>query len=195
LTIDTEEGLEGSPRPDGPVPALVRAVAFLIKLWAILGGIATMALAVMTAASALSNLLFDRPFAADHELVKHVIAVVVFTFLPYCQLAGANVTVDIFTERLGERPKTVLGIVASLLAVAFSLLLLRQMSLGMESYMRFVEVTPVLGLPLWTAFPPMLLSLALLLAAALITFAEGVRRLTGRPPWLGRRELMVGQDA
>jgi TRAP-type C4-dicarboxylate transport system permease small subunit len=195
LSAEPTNGGGTTPRPGGFVARLVRALALAIKLWAMLGGIATMALALMTAASAVSNLLFDRPFAADHELTKHVIAVVIFTFLPYCQLAGANVTVDIFTERLGERPKVVLGLIASVLAIAFAILLLRQMSLGLFSYMRFVEVTPVLQLPLWTAFPPILFSLVLLLAAALVTFGEGLRRLTGRPPWLGRREVLIEEGA
>ncbi len=48
---------------------------------------------------------------------------------------------------------------------------------GWFSYMDFVEVTPVLKLPLWTAFPPILLSLALLFAAAAITAAEALREL------------------
>jgi len=174
----------GPPRPTGPIAATLRALAWVIRGWAILGGLVTLALAIMTAASAVSNLLFGRPFAADYELVQHFVAIVVFTFLPYCQLAGANVTVDIFTERAGEKAKIVMSLVASLLAAGFAVLLLRQMSLGFESYLRFVEVTPVLGLPLWTAFPPILFSLALLLVAALLTFADGLRRLTGRAPWI-----------
>jgi TRAP-type C4-dicarboxylate transport system permease small subunit len=184
LTADGARGGDDAPRPGGGLGRLARLLARLIALWAILGGIATAALALMTAGSAVSNLLFDRPFAAEHELTKHVVAVVIFTFLPYCQLVGANVTVDIFTERIGETPKIALSLLASVLAAGFAILLLRQMSKGLESYMRFVEVTPVLGLPLWTAFPPILFSLALLLLAALITFAEGVRRLAGQAPLL-----------
>lgn len=188
---DTGGGAASRRRPESFLARLVRLLAGLIALWAILGGIVIAALALMTAGSALSNLLLDRPLAAEHELIKHVVAVVIFTFLPYCQLVGANVTVDIFTERMGETAKTVMAMVASLLAAAFALLLLRQMSQGLQGYLRFVEVTPVLGLPLWTAFPPILFSLALLLVAALLTFADGVRRLTGRPPWLDRARLVM----
>lgn len=184
MTAAAHDGGGTSPRPTGPAAATVRALAWVIRGWAILGGLVTFALAIMTAGSAVSNLLFARPFAADYELVQHFVAIVVFTFLPYCQLVGANVTVDIFTERAGETAKIMMALLSSLLAIAFSALLLRQMSLGLESYLRFVEVTPVLKLPLWTAFPPMLVSLALLLVAALITFADGVRRLTGRTPWV-----------
>jgi TRAP-type C4-dicarboxylate transport system permease small subunit len=172
--------------PDDRPPRAVTALAAAVRAWAIAGGLITVALAVMTAASAVSNLVQHRPFPADYELVKHLVAVVIFMFLPYCQLVGANVTVDIFTEGIGERKKAAMAFVSSLLAVAFALLLLRQMWLGWFSYMRYREVTPVLGLPLWTAFPPILVSIALLLAAALVTAADAWRMTRGRASWLAR---------
>ena len=175
--------MSGAAASDARPPRAVAAVAAATRLWALLGGAAAFGLAAMTAASALSNLFLGRPFAADHELTKHLVAVVVFTFLPYCQIAGANVSVDIFTERAGARAKALMAAAASVVALAFALLLLRQMSLGLESYLRFVERTPVLGLPLWTAFPPILLSLGLLLLAALVTLIDALRVLAGRLPW------------
>ena len=166
------------PRAAGPVE---RAVAAVIRGWALLGGLVTAGLAVMTAASAVSNILFRAPFSADYELVKNFIGVAVFMFLPYCQLTGANVTVDIFTEHMSERKKAAMAGFSSLFAIAFSALLLNQMTLGMFGYMRYPEVTPVLQLPLWTAFPPMLVSLALLLMAAIVTALDAWRGVRGRP--------------
>lgn len=164
-------------------PPLVGALAGAITAWALLAGAATVALALMTAASAVGNLLFDQPYAPEHELTKHVIAVVIFMVLPYCQIAGANVTVDIFTSGMGERAKAAMAMAGSLFAFAFALVLLRQMSLGLESYRQYVEVTPVLGLPLWTAFPPILVSLALLAVAAVLSLVDAARWLAGRPRW------------
>lgn len=165
-------------------PRAVATLAVAVRWWAIGGGLIATALAIMSAGSAVSNILIDRPFPADYELVKHLTAVIVFMFLPYCQLVGANVSVDIFTEGMGARAKAAMALVASLLAAAFSLLLLRQMALGWASYMQFVEVTPVLKLPLWTAFPPILVSLALLFAASVATGADAWRALRGLPGWL-----------
>ena len=167
------------PRP----PRAVAALAVAVRWWAVLGGLVATALAVMSALSAVSNLVLHRPFPADYELVKHLTAVIIFMFLPYCQLSGANVTVDIFTEGMSGRAKAAMAFVSSLLAVAFAALLLRQMWLGWASYMQFVETTPVLRLPLWTAFPPILVSLALLLAAAVVTTVDGWRMARGRPGW------------
>jgi TRAP-type C4-dicarboxylate transport system permease small subunit len=169
-------------RPAAP-PRAVAALAAIVRLWAVAGGLIAVALAVMSALSAISNLALGRPFPADYELVKHLTAIIIFMFLPYCQLTGANVTVDIFTEGMGERPKAAMAFLASLLAIGFSLLLLRQMWLGWSSYLVFVETTPILGLPLWTAFPPMIASLALLFATSLATAADSWRRLCGGAGW------------
>ena len=139
------------------------------------------AIAVMTTASALFNLFLGRPLPGDYELTKHFIAIAIFTFLPYCQATGANVTVDIFTEGMGPRAKSAMAVFSSLFAIAFALLLLRQMSLGFEDYVRYLETTATLGLPLWTAFPPILVSLVLLLAAAAITTIEALGVIR-RPP-------------
>ena len=73
---------------------------------------------------------------------------------------------------------------SSVFAIAFSILLLRQMSLGFVSYVKYPEVTPVLSLPLWTAFPFILVSLALLLIASILTLIDGWRGMRGRPPVL-----------
>lgn len=170
-------GLPSSP----PRPAWLAAISAIIRYWALLGGLLTLALSVMTALSALSNLFLGRPFAADHELVKHFIAVAIFTFLPYCQLTGSNVTVDIFTEGMSERRKLAMAAFSSLFAIAFSAVLFVQMYGGLFSYIRYREVTPVLKLPLWTAFPPILVSLLLLLAAACITFIDSWRGLSATP--------------
>ncbi len=181
LTDATGRASRG-PAGDGGGFARVAAVlSAVITGWAIVGGLLLAGLALMTAGSALSNLFFSRPWAPEIELTRHLIAIIIFTMLPYCQLVGANITVDIFTEGMGTRAKAAMGVLSSLLAAAFAVLLLRQMSLGFESYLSFVELTPVLRLPLWTAFPPILLSLALLLAAALLTFADGMRVMRGRP--------------
>lgn len=169
------------PEGRGGFARVAAVVSAVVTGWAVLGGLLLVALALMTAASAASNLLFAKPWAPETELTRYTIGIVVFMMLPYCQLVGANVTVDIFTEGMGPRTKAVMAAFASLFAIAFAALLLRQMSLGLEGYRRFVEVTPVLKIPLWTAFPPILASLALLLLAALLTFADGIRTMRGRP--------------
>lgn len=153
---------------------LDRLARFVIKLWTLAGGLVLVALVLFTAASAISNLLYNRPFPADYDLAKHGVAIAAFTFLPYCQLTYGNVTVDIFTERAGVRAKAAMVVLGSVIAAVFAVLLFRQMWLGMLDFIEYREVMISIRLPLWTAFPPALVSLALLFVAALITAKEGI---------------------
>ena len=168
--------------PASPWHRVVSVSRQAIRLWALLGGLILVGLVLMTAASAISNILVNQPFAPDYELVKHFVAIAIFCFLPYCQLTGANVTVDIFTESMGAVAKGAMAALSSLFAVAFAGLLVVQMYDGLLGYLQYPEVTPVLKLPLWTAFPPILLSLLLLLIAGVITTCESIGRLRGREP-------------
>ena len=168
------ESGEGGPRRRPR--SLLRGI---IRAWALAGGLIILALVLITAASALSNLLFNVPFSGEYELAKHFVGIAIFTFLPYCQLTGANVTVDIFTERVGPRVKAAMLLLASLLAAAFAILLFRQMALGFGDYIRYPEETAALHIKLWTAFPPILVSLALLLVASLLTALDAWRTLRG----------------
>jgi TRAP-type C4-dicarboxylate transport system permease small subunit len=151
----------------------------IIRYWALLGGIVLVALVAMTGTSAILNLLFNKPFPGDFEIVKHGVAIAAFAFLPYCQLSLANVTVDIFTERMSERSKAMMVLLASLIAAVTAVVLFRQMWLGMLDYIQYGEAMVSVPIKLWTAFPPALVSLVLLFVAALITAAEawtGMRR-------------------
>ena len=99
----------------------------------------------------------------------------VFAFLPYCQLTGANVTADIFTAGAGPRTKAFLSLVAALVALAVSAVLLWRMNAGLADYQLYEEITPITGFPIWMAFVPILVSLALLVLASLITTLEAWR--------------------
>jgi TRAP-type C4-dicarboxylate transport system permease small subunit len=156
----------------GPPGVLSR----LVEAWARLGGVLLLAIALMTSWSAASGWLLARPLPGDVELVEMFTAVSVFMFLPYCQLAGANVTADLFTA--GASPRTIarLELLAAVVALGFSLLLLWRMYEGLLDYRRYVETTTILRIPIWYAYVPTLLSLVLLAAAAAASVREAFRR-------------------
>lgn len=173
----------GAGAEKGGWAKLVGFARLAIRYWALAGGIVLVALVVMTGVSAILNLLFNKPFPGDFEIVKHGVAIAAFAFLPYCQLSYANVTVDIFTERMSERSKSLMVFLASLIAAVTAVVIFRQMWLGMLDYIQYGEAMVSVPIRLWTAFPPALVSLALLFAAALITAGEswlGMRR-AGKP--------------
>jgi TRAP-type C4-dicarboxylate transport system permease small subunit len=156
----------------GPI-GLARTV---INAWALLGGVVLLLVVIVNVLSIVGAVVW-QPFPGDFELTEVGVAVAVFAFLPYCQLTYSNVTADIFTSWLPQRPVAVLSIIASLVALAFSLFLLSRMYYGMLDQVAFNYTTAILQIPHWIAFVPILLSLALLAVAAAITALETYRTI------------------
>jgi len=153
-----------------------------IRFWAWgVGGSLLIAIVLMTAYSVAGNFLFRKPFPGDFEITQYGIAIAAFSFLPLAQLTRANVIVDIFTMRAGPRAIAIMEVLGSLVAMAFAVLLLWRMSLGFVDYYRQSEYTAILGIPLWTAYPPILFSLLLLLIASSITAAESMGVISRAP--------------
>lgn len=171
----------------GRLEALTRLV---IRWWALAGGALLVGIVLLTAYSAAMNILLSAPVAGDFEIVEVGVAIAAFTFLPYCQLTRANVTVDFFTAWAGPRTEALLGALASVVALLFAALLLWRMSEGMIDYRRYQEYTAITGFPLWMAFPPILVSLFLLVLASLITTRESMAALRS-----GRRIVSATGDA
>ncbi|MCJ7837785.1 MAG: TRAP transporter small permease [Burkholderiales bacterium] len=154
----------------------------IIEGWALLGGVLLVVIALMNTWSVISLAVLGYPVPGDFELVKMGVAIVAFSFLPYCQLKGANVTADIFTAGASKVTVAVFTLLAALVAAFFSILLLWKMSNGMVSYLRYREVTTILNIPQWTAYPPILASLVLLVLAAGVTLNEAIMEMRpGRP--------------
>lgn len=163
---------DGVPQAaQGPQGLLRRAV----EAWALVGGLVLLAVALMTAWSAAAGWLAGKPLPGDVELVEMLTAISVFMFLPYCQLAGANVTADLFTAGAGPRTVARLELLGALVAFAFSLLLLWCMFQGLLDYRQYVETTTILKIPIWIAYLPALASLALLAAAAAASARSALR--------------------
>jgi TRAP-type C4-dicarboxylate transport system permease small subunit len=154
---------------------MIRFARRIIEYWALAGGVVLLAIAVMSTWSAASGFLFGKPLPGDFEMVEILVAVAAFAFLPYCQLADANVTADIFTARAGRRTVAALGLLASVVALGFALLLLWRMYAGLLDYRQYVETTAILRFPIWMAYIPALFSLVLLAIASLITLMDAAR--------------------
>ena len=157
----------------GPAGLVRRA----IEGWALLGGTVLLGIALLTAWSATTGFIFGKPLPGDFELTEILVAVAVFSFLPYCQLTNANVTADLFTAGAGPRAVAAFGLLAALLALGISLLLTWRTWAGMLDYRQFVETTAILKIPLWTAYVPALISLVLLVVACAIVLVNNARAL------------------
>jgi TRAP-type C4-dicarboxylate transport system permease small subunit len=151
------------------------AIRRMIELWALAGGLLLLAVVLVNVASLAGNIAFNQPVPGDFEIVEVGVAVSVFMFLPYCQIIGANVTADIFTAWAGPRLLAVLAFIASVVALIVAVLLLWRMSNGLLDYRQYREVTTIYQFPIWYAFIPILISLALLVVSSLITLLDAMR--------------------
>ena len=154
----------------------------LLAGWALFGGLALIAMVginVLEVTSVLTRPITGR-FSGSAELTSLLAAVAAFSFLPYCQLTDANVTADIFTARAPRRMIALLKFLGSVAALGFGCLLLWRMSIGMTNTRASGLSTTILNVPIWPAYAVALVSLALLILAALVTlFEQGREAATG----------------
>ena len=159
-----------------------RPARSLITAWALLGGLVLVGVALVNAWSILAGAVVNKPFPGDFELTEMGAAVAAFCFLPYCQLVGANVSADIFTMRAGPRAIALMSVLASVIAVTFAAILLWRMSAGLLDYREYEQFTGILEIPIWWAFVPALVSLALMVLASVITLVEAFGELARTRP-------------
>lgn len=165
---------------EAPIKAGARPVGLLrraIEWWALMGGAVLLGVALLTAWSTASGFFFGKPLPGDFELTQILVAVAVFSFLPYCQLTDANVTADLFTAGAGPRTVAALRLLAALLALGISVLLTWRTWAGMLDFRQFVETTTILKIPVWTAYVPAVFSLVLLVLACAVVMVKNARAL------------------
>jgi TRAP-type C4-dicarboxylate transport system permease small subunit len=133
---------------------MLRWATNIIIGWALLGGVILLLIVLMTTYSAAAGFLIASPFPGDFELTEMGVAVASFTFLPYCQLTFANVSADVFTAKMKPAKVRFLNRVGSLVALAFSILLLWRMYEGLLDYHDDPTNTNLVRFSSCSVFPP-----------------------------------------
>ncbi|MFU1479209.1 TRAP transporter small permease [Roseovarius sp. C7] len=165
-------------RDPGHGGAFCAAVRKLATLWALLGGVVLLLVVGINMVSVIGT-IFGSSFPGDFELTEMGVAVAAFTFLPFCQVSGANVTADIFTAGASKRWVARFTLLGALVALVFSVILIWRMFFGMLDQRAYDYTTAILAVPIWYAFLPVLVSLGLLALAALCTLIEEGRIASG----------------
>lgn len=153
---------------DGSFANLVRKA---IDAWALAGGLLLGAIVAVNVWTVLGGLI-GLPFAGDFELTQMGVAAAAFMFLPFCQLNRHNVTADIFTANLKPSYQKRLDGLGSVVALFFAALLLWRMYFGMLDQKTYNLASTILQLPVWWVYLPILVSLMLLVLAAILTTLE-----------------------
>lgn len=145
------------------------------SLFAVVGGLLFCALAVMTVVSVVGRALFSLPIPGDFEIVAIGTGVAAFLCLPYCQMKRGYVKVDLFLERVSPRLTGLLDAIGGLLCAAIAAMFAWRMTLGLADAIRDRDITVILGLPVWWAYPFAVASFALLAACCIHTSIRDLR--------------------
>jgi TRAP-type C4-dicarboxylate transport system permease small subunit len=157
------------------IAAALRRLAFA---FALLGSAGALAVAALTVTSVTLRALTSRPIQGDVELAQFGIALAISLAVPWCQLRGANIIVDFFTQRLSAaRIRRLDGIGALLIAVMFALLAWRT-GVGAVSVFEAGETSMIRALPMWWVYASLAPGLAL---AALIALLQAALHWRGLP--------------
>ena len=154
---------------------LLRRVA---ALFALIGSVAALGAGLLVVASITLRALTTRPIQGDVELTQFAVALAISMSLPWCQLRGANIIVDFFTQRLPVRQVRWLDGLGALLMAAMCALLAWRTSVGAVAVHQATETSMILGLPMWWVYASLAPGLAL---AALVAAVQAVMHLRHAP--------------
>ena len=150
----------------------------LALAFALLGAAAALAVALMAVASIAGRALWSKPIPGDVELTQFGIAWALSLSLPWCQLRGANIIVDFFTQNLRQRSVRLLDGVGALLLALMCALLAWRTSVGAWSVREAGETSMILALPMWWAYASLAPGLAL---AAWVALVQATLHFRGLP--------------
>ena len=141
-----ERAAEGAPAVFEPVR---RPLEGLAKFLAIVGGFFLLLVTATTVTSVIGRVVFASPILGDAEIVEIGSALAIFSFLPYCQLRGGNIIVDVFTTRASGRTRALLD---AMNGVVFTLVILlltwRTLVGGIDAFGR-TEFSMFMRIPSW----------------------------------------------
>jgi TRAP-type C4-dicarboxylate transport system permease small subunit len=146
----------------------LRKISWLMGL---AGAFVALAISLMTTLSVASRALFNLPIPGDIEITQMGIALAISLCLPWCQLRGANIIVDFFTQKIPERQRDWLDGLGCLLLVLMYSLLAWRTGAGAISVREAGETSMIISLPMWWAYAALAPGLAI---AAVIAFAQAV---------------------
>ncbi len=151
---------------------------WIAQAFALAGAAIALTVATTTVASVALRALTTQPIQGDIEITQFGIALAISLMLPWCQLKGANITVDFFTQRLRERSLHWLdGLGCVLIAVMYALLAWRT-GVGAWAVAQAGETSMIRGWPMWWVYACLAPGLAL---AALVALAQAAGHFSFKP--------------
>ncbi len=147
---------------------MLRVINRVAWLFAMVGGLCASLVALMTVVSVTGRAAFSMPIQGDVELTQLGVALCISLCLPWCQVHGANIIVDFFTQKVGPRRQALLDGIGALALATMTALLAWRTAVGAVSIHEAGETSVILGLPMWWTYAMLAPGLALTCLVALI---------------------------
>ena len=148
----------------------------LAHAFAWLGAAMAMAVAVTTVLSISLRAAGRLPIQGDVEITQFGGALAISLMLPWCQLQGANIIVDFFTQGLGKRSLRLLDGIGCVLLAAMYLLLAWRTAVGARAVFEAGETSMIRAWPMWWVYVSLAPGLAVAAVVALVQAAMHVGR-------------------
>jgi TRAP-type C4-dicarboxylate transport system permease small subunit len=156
---------EVAPPEDG----LGRLLHRLSSGFALTGGLVLVAMTLLVVTSVLGRAIFSFPVPGDFEIVGLGAGIAIFLFLPYCYVQRGNVAVDIFVKHTPAGIRRSLDSFAALIFALVAALFAWRMLFGLADTFYYEDISMIVGVPLWWAYPFAVASFGLLTVNALYT--------------------------
>jgi TRAP-type C4-dicarboxylate transport system permease small subunit len=152
--------------------ALDRAAVFC----ALVAGALLLAAVGVTTVSVLRGALFNRPILGDSEIVEMLLGVAVALCMPLCEMRGAHVLVDFFTQKLPARGIAGLDAVMRAVAAAVVAVLAWRLAIGGFNMWDRERETMFLLIPYWWGYAGAALGMTLWTVCAAFVAAESAAK-------------------
>lgn len=151
---------------------------------ALAGGVVLLAIiALNTVSIALRALLplgiGDGPFLGVYDMTEMGIAIAVFAFLPYCQLAKGHASVDLIKGRIGRRFDAFSQLIFNVVMLVFAVVVTWRLYLGTLDKYAFGETTFIAQIPLWFGYSACLVGAVGFCLVSMFCVARALSALMG----------------
>ncbi len=155
------------------LPRLRAVLTACARLGALAGGLLLLVAVGVTSASVARGLM-GRPILGDSEVVEMCMGIAVALCLPWGEMRGAHVVVDVFTARL--RPRLIAWLDAAMRAVValVAAVLALQLAIGAHGVWDRERETMFLQIPYWWGYAGAAVGLFLWTACAGFVAVERV---------------------
>ena len=157
---------------------LVRAIETLSDAAGYLAGATVLGLTALIASAVIARRVFGSPILAADEVSGYLLLAIVFFGLAYTMKAGGHIRADIVLTLVPVKVREILELLATVLAIAFTLALLGgAWALVVEYYGHGTTSFKYLQIPLWMPAALLVVGAALLVLQLVAQLLQKLRGL------------------